>query len=431
MDTANRHRPPDLNPAAGPLPPDEAATPRDAAPDGVADRIADMTTDAPATPPADPTAESAAPRVSPPPLAPMPEPAPAAVQDPAAHPVPDRMRGLRQDPRRHHLFLALRLLEAAHPDRPRLGEARRPRQDAVRIGQSAEMAFAPTTVDALRHRNGREVLAQRAFGLFGPHGPLPSHLTEYVRERLRVSRDPTPLAFADMLTHRMASLFYRAWRTGRPGASFDRGRGGGMEAHVAALAGLHGRHLADRDAMPDLAKRFFAGHLSAGPRNAEGLTAILSAFLAAPVRVIQFVGAWLPLEPSDRFRLGAPATRGGTAVIGARVWSRGAKFRIVVGPLGLAEYRRLLPGGPSMARLAAAVRGYAGDALDWDVNLVLRGDEVPPARLGTDAVLGQLAFVGGGNGRDRDDMLAAPARGGDMMAAPARAAGHIDERDAR
>ena len=323
----------------------------------------------------------------------------------------DRADGLRRDARAHHVFLALRLLEAAHPGRPRLGTARRPREDAVRIGQAAEMSYAPTTVETVETSGGRDRLVQRAFGFFGPHGPLPSHLTEYVRERLRVHRDPTPLAFADMLTHRMASLLFRAWRSGRPGASFDRGReGGGMEAHVAALAGLHGRHLADRDAMPDLAKRFFAGHLSAGPRNAEGLTAILSAFLRAPVRVAEFVGTWLPLEPSDRFRLGAPATLGGTAVIGERVWSRGSKFRVVVGPLGLDEYRRLLPGGPSMARLAAAVRGYAGDALDWDVNLVLRGSEVPPARLGTDAVLGQLAFMGGGGGRDRDDMLAAPPR---------------------
>ena len=337
----------------------------------------------------------------------------AAPAAPAVAPrAEDRAGGLRGDPRAHHLFLALRLLEAAHADRPRLGTARRPREDAVRIGQAAEMSYAPTAVETLASSGGRDRLVQRAFGFFGPHGPLPSHLTEYVRERLRVHRDPTPLAFADMLTHRMASLFFRAWRTGRAGASFDRGReGGGMEAHVAALAGLHGRQLADRDAMPDLAKRFFAGRLAAGPRNAEGLTAILSAFFRAPVRVVEFVGSWLPLEPQDRFRLGAPATLGGTAVIGERVWSRGAKFRVVIGPLGLDDYRRLLPGGPSMARLAAAVRGYAGDALDWDVNLVLRGAEVPPARLGTDAILGQLAFMGGGGGRDRDDMLAAPPRG--------------------
>ena len=460
MDAANGHRPPDLTPGAGHTgapggAPEGAPADRDAAglPEASTDIAsgagnedrADGPADAPAEPapgaaaeepgeapeerPADALAKATDDAADPeetgvqeaapePDFAPEPEaarePAPAPAPPPpdiAARTGPATLEALRADPRRFHLFLALRLLEAAHPDRPRLGESRRPRQDAVRIGQSPEMAFAPTTVDALRMEGGRAHLSQRAFGLFGPHGPLPSHLTEYVRERLRVSRDPTPLAFADMLTHRMASLFVRAWRTGRPAASFDRGRGGGMEAHVAALAGVHGRHLTDRDAMPDLAKRFFAGRLSAGPRNAEGLRAILSAFLAAPVRIEEFVGAWLPLEPSDRFRLGAPATLGGTAVIGERVWSRGARFRVVVGPLDLAGYRRLLPGGASLARLAAAVRGYAGDALDWDVNLVLRAEEVPPARLGTrDAILGQLAFMGGGTGRDRNDMLAAPPR---------------------
>ena len=44
-------------------------------------------------------------------------------------------------PQEHHLFQALRVLEAHFSDRPRLGESRRPRQDALRLGQEAELAF--------------------------------------------------------------------------------------------------------------------------------------------------------------------------------------------------------------------------------------------------------------------------------------------------
>ncbi len=41
------------------------------------------------------------------------------------------------------------------------------------------------------------------------------------------------------------------------------------------------------------------------------------------------------------------------------------------GPLTLADYERLLPGGLSFHRLIPIVRNYAGDVLIWDVNLIL------------------------------------------------------------
>ena len=107
-------------------------------------------------------------------------------------------------------------------------------------------------------------------------------------------------------------------------------------------------------------------------RNAEGLLSILSGFFGAPFRLEEFVGCWLELEPGDRWQLGAPGGLGQTTAIGTRVWSRNSKFRLIVGPVGLEEYERLLPGGPSLARLAAIVRNYVGDTVDWDVNVILR-----------------------------------------------------------
>ena len=53
-------------------------------------------------------------------------------------PAPDHLTALAQltaEPERFTLFAALRLLEQVFDDRPRLGEARRAGDDAVRIGQ--------------------------------------------------------------------------------------------------------------------------------------------------------------------------------------------------------------------------------------------------------------------------------------------------------
>ncbi|MDT8343075.1 MAG: type VI secretion system baseplate subunit TssG [Thermohalobaculum sp.] len=328
----------------------------------------------------------------------------------AAAPDLSRLAALGSDPQSHHIFQALRLIEAAFPDRPRLGRSRRPSQDAVRIGQEAELAFPPSTIAAfsLPADGAPGRLVNRFFGLFGPNGPLPLHLTEYARDRQRNMHDHTIVAFADLFHHRMASLLYRAWAAGEPAPSFDRPDDDPFAAKVAAISGRMGRGMEDRDAMPDLAKLHFAALLAQGPKNADGLLAIVSAFFRAPASIESFVGTWLHLEPHDRWKLGGAPLGRGTS-LGARVWSRQSKFRIRLGPLDLETYRRVLPGGQSLKRLAAIVRNYLGDSLEWEVNLVLKASEVPEARLGRQGSLGWTTWLGQRPaGRDADDLRLLP-----------------------
>lgn len=303
---------------------------------------------------------------------------------------------LKEDPQGHHIFLALRIIEAEHADKPQLGRSRRPKHDPVRLGQEAELAFPPTTIRSFDNPTATKpaTLINRFFGFFGPHGPLPLHLTEYARERHINNGDSSFVSFANMLTHRFMSLLYRAWVTGQPAVDFDRGEKTQFERHVAALSGHHGDGLRNRDAMPDLAKRHLAGHLALGPKNGEGLIAMLSTFFEAPFHLQEFIGSWLELEPGDQWQLGAGGGLGQTTSIGTRVWSRAAKFRIIIGPLPLREYERLLPGSPSLDRLAAIVRNYAGDTLEYDVNVILKSDEIPKAILGQDTRLGQTSWIG-------------------------------------
>ena len=320
------------------------------------------------------------------------------------------LQQLQDDPQGHHIFLALRILEAEHSDKPRLGQSRRPHEDAVRLGQEARMAFPPSTIKSFTPQGAKPgSLINRFFGFFGPHGPLPIHLTDYARERQINHRDDTFVAFANMLTHRIMSLMYRAWVTGQPAADFDRGADTQFEGHIAALAGHQGTALRTRDAMPDLAKRHYAGLMAGGTKNAEGLVAILSGFFQAQVQLEQFVGSWLDLEPDDQWELGKGGGLGQTTSIGTRVWTRNAKFRLIIGPVSLQDYERLLPGGASMDKLAAVVRNYVGDALEYDVNVVLKGDQVPAAQLGANTKLGQTSWIGTrAGGADAADLYLEP-----------------------
>jgi type VI secretion system protein ImpH len=294
-------------------------------------------------------------------------------------------------------YQTMRLIELACPDRPRLGRSARPAQDAVRLGQDPDVVFAPATLADWETRDNLPPrLLVRFFGLFGTDGPLPLHLTEYARDRKRLARDPTLQRFADMFHHRALCLFWRAYADSRPTVSFDRPQDDRFATYVGSLIGLGMEPLRDRDAMPDLTKLHFAGRLANRTRNAEGLGAILSAFFAVPVRIFTFIGAWLRLEPRDRTRLGESrevATLGASVLLGSRVWSRSQKFRVVFGPLDLADYLRLLPGGASFHRLIPIVRTYAGDTLLWDVNLILKQPDIPRTVLGRQGRLGWTTWL--------------------------------------
>jgi len=122
---------------------------------------------------------------------------------------------LAEAPHRADFYHTLRQVECLYPDRPRLGRARRPADEGIRLGQDPDLSFAPTPVAALETGGRAPRLLVRLFGLLGPNGPMPIHLTEYARERLRNAGDPTLCRFLDVFNHRFLSFLYQAWAAGR------------------------------------------------------------------------------------------------------------------------------------------------------------------------------------------------------------------------
>jgi type VI secretion system protein ImpH len=307
---------------------------------------------------------------------------------------------------RFDLYYALRRIEAARPDLPLLGRAARPVDEPVRLGQEPSLAFAPAAIAGLEPAKGgippRIVI--HSFGLFGPNGPLPNHVTEYVRDRLRNAGDATLVRFADILHQRLILLFYRAWAEAQSTVSLDRPRDDSFSRHVASLVGLGSPCSRRRDSAPDHAKFANAGHLVRMTRNAEGLASILHGFFRTPVRVVEFCCRWLTLAREQRTRLGVSISGGRLgvdAIAGNAVWDGQSSFRIEIGAMPLAEYESLLPGGRRFRQLVAWVRNYVGLELAWDARLVLARDVVPRPTLGQYGRLGWTTWIG--TRRSRDD----------------------------
>jgi len=322
---------------------------------------------------------------------------------------------LERQAARMDFFQVLRLLENARPDLPRIGTSLRPRDDAVRFGQDPALIFHPTTLARFTRADGdaKARLAVNFFGLLGANGPLPVHITEYVRDRLRHGGDGTMLAFLDVFHHRMLSLFYRARAVAEPVISLDRRDADRFSDFVGSMFGIGAPALRERDAIGDFAKLHVAGLLANKTRPASGLVTILRAYFKLPFQVEQFVGHWMRIPDEIRSRLGAfeDGNRlGSSLMLGRSVWDCQNKFRIVIGPLDYDDYQRFMPGGESMERLLAWVRTYVGLALDWDVRLVLKKEEMPPLRLGGATRMGWSTWLASSKPqRDLDQMLIHPA----------------------
>ena len=326
---------------------------------------------------------------------------------PAADPVAT-LAALQTHPFAFDFFEAMRRVECAWEQMPRLGTATRPADEPVRLGQKPHLEFAPAMIANVEPiAAGRLKILGYFLGLYGPHGPLPLHFTEYVHDRIVNSRDTTLAGFADIFHHRMLELFYRAWANPRPTVHYDRPQSDRFAFYVAALMGLASPALRDRDEWPDRAKLYFAGALALGTKTRGGLELMLADYLALPVHIKECVGEWLPVEHHERLRLGDPQTaRLGTNVLGAQVWSTQHKFRIVVGPVDIGDLLQYLPGTPSLARLRAAVLNHVGYEYSWDIQFIIRRSRVPAVKLGQFGHLGWSSWVAPPrDGADIDDVI--------------------------
>jgi type VI secretion system protein ImpH len=353
-------------------------------------------------------------------------PSAAETADPVA-------RALPLPPWEYDFYQALRRLECAFRDRPRWGAALRPGDEPLRLGQEATLSAAASSLARLEPAGEQSParLLVHFFGMLGPNGGLPLHLTDYARQRLHHHGDPTFARFLDLFHHRMLALFYRAWASAQPAVQRDRPQSDRFASYVGSLFGLGTPALRERDAVPDRARLYYASLFLAHSRNASGLEALIGDYFQLPARIEQFVGEWLQLPPTQAWRLSRRGRPGATvmgrlgqsAVIGTRVWTRQHRFRVVLGPLRRKQFQALLPGGASLLRLRALVRSYAGDELKWDLKLVLEREALQPLELGRSALLGRTTWLVAQAGRGAwedlvlDPMLeTSPARPGQATA---------------
>jgi type VI secretion system protein ImpH len=303
---------------------------------------------------------------------------------------------------RFDFFQAVRLIERLFSDRRPVGGEDHPAREVVRFLTRSSLAFPPSAIDQVdppREPDAPASMTVSFLGLTGPSGVLPYVYSELLLERRRAG-DRTLADFLDLINHRLISLFYRAWEKHHVFVAHERGDKEGFERHLFSMIGLGTPPLRDRLSFPDRALLSYVGFFARRQRPAVVLEALLRDVFTRPVTVEQFSGQWLAIEPGDRSIIGSAGANnalGVSLIVGDRVWDEQGKIRVRIGPLSFIEFRSFLPDGASQRHLADLVRLFIDSELDFDVQLVLRADEVPDCRLasapGLGAQLGRFSWL--------------------------------------
>lgn len=285
-------------------------------------------------------------------------------------------------------FQAVRLFERTFPHRKPVGGKAVPSDEVMRFAAHASVVFPASAIQRIDWASsGPPAVVVNFMGLTGPQGVLPLFYSHMIIDRIR-AKDPGMGAFFDIFNHRMISLFYRAWEKYRFAIAYERRDPEQPDpvTHVLLhLIGIGTEGLRTRQAVPDEALLFYSGLLSLHPRSASGLKNILWDYFDVPVEIEQFVGAWYRLDAATQCEFARDTTSeqaGIGVIVGDEIWDQQSGVRIRLGPLSLSRYLDFLPNGTAYQPLKALARFFGGDGLDFEVQLVLKREEVPPCELG-------------------------------------------------
>jgi type VI secretion system protein ImpH len=287
----------------------------------------------------------------------------------------------------------------------------------VRFQNSISMSFPPSQIESLSARGELPIdsdhALQTAFldkqlktihitpaymGFLGVNGVMPNRYTEDVVSQIQLKKHEGTRAFFDIFSNRIMALHYQAWAKFRVRHRLD-ARGDDVLLPIQlALGGVRpaSARTAAADEVCDEVPAYYAAILRQRPVSARVIAGVLTEYFAVPVEVNQFVGKWDASELATHCLVGKQnATLGMGAMLGARCWERHSRVELRIGPLSMSQYEQFLPGTSGCKALITMLSFFATPALEFQMRLVLRADEVKPVCLGalTSARLGMGAFL--------------------------------------
>jgi type VI secretion system protein ImpH len=321
---------------------------------------------------------------------------------------------LFDEPFSFEFFQAVRLLEKVFPDRKAVGRDALPHEEIIRFRSRIGLDFPASEIQEFRERDGKEAASPshemfiNFMGMVGVSGALPRPYSDLVLDRSRY-RDTALWSFLDIFTHRLVSLFYRAWSKYRFPIDYERGNDA-FTTFLFDFAGLGTSGLLGRMDLEDESLLPYTGLIVQKPHSVNAIENIIEDYFEITAEVEQFFGQWLDLDQNDLTEVGRKNHRlGSSTIVGTRVWDQQSKFRVRLGPLKLDKFIGFLPNGTAHKTLGSIIRFLTGMEFDFDVRLCLEKRQVPGTVLTTRAMrrpmLGWTSFLKTLPAKKHDDQL--------------------------
>lgn len=289
-------------------------------------------------------------------------------------------------------------------------------QEGVRFRPDPSLGFSPADVSRVEQAGDDERRRGESWdwrvivsfmGLYGVAAPSPVYFSELIGFE---DVDPDPLVdFLDVFNHRIISLYYRAWLRYRYPHRYEEGGTDELSGFLLAFLGLMDPEA--RQPLGVAAHRLlkYIGLLSLRSKPPEALRRVVADYLGGlPVAVQELVLRWVGIAPANRCRLGVSASSlGSDLLLGTRVPDRAGRMRMVVGPLPFSDFDRLLPDSTLFGEVCSLVEFQIFRRFEYDVELRLRGADVPVCVVGTPAAarLGWTSFLCSEQGREEDGVV--------------------------
>ncbi|MET0171930.1 type VI secretion system baseplate subunit TssG [Agrobacterium vaccinii] len=269
-------------------------------------------------------------------------------------------------------------------------------EDELTVGSHNGARPTPVAIGGFRSKNGKAELRSAFAPIIGPLGSLPPSYSE-LQQREERNRSKALTSFFNLFAARFSELFVSATEKYRLARGLRWARNhqdNAFRKTLLSLTGFGTAGLSEKVGVKQDVLLRFSGLLANRNRNATALTSMLCEFTGLDVEVEQFRRRWVPLpvHEQSQFGQGGGLRLGQNVTAGSAIEDFSGSFRIVIGPVGYADYLALTPGSKRLAEIFAVARLFAGSGFDFDVQVILRKEDIPFCQLGATEAPARLGW---------------------------------------
>ena len=296
-----------------------------------------------------------------------------------------------------HLFAFIRGIESLSDFKYGIGDEIRFADNPVRFKQTAFLNFPNKQINAIDIKEGILNIDVKGFGLFGPNGSLPIHITEMIYERKIHQKDTLFNDFVDIFHNRLIALFYKSWRDAQDVTSLENEDTWKFSKYIASILGIENQKESKRS-LHHYDQFYNSSLLLNQNMPLENFRAILTNFFEADVEIEEYIGQWIDASAfSINLENKNQITLGQGFLVGDKIFDITQKIRLVIGPIDLQKYLKFMRGQKLANQLIEWVGQYTRHQFDWDVDFIVDYTTIPESSLSSGVALGLTSWLGQNN----------------------------------